>query len=114
MGSQGMKSSGSEAMLSRSLPIPPTPVITVRHDFPEGKNIKRILVPIDSSAETLQKLPFILKLAEMFGSEVHIVATHYSQLKVHSTDRRELWPTRLQNIYGETQRKSGKGQDCIR
>ncbi|MCX6247184.1 MAG: universal stress protein [Bacteroidetes bacterium] len=57
------------------------PVITVRHDFPVGKNIDRILVPVDSSIETLQKFPFIAKLAEMFGAEVHVVATHYSQLK---------------------------------
>jgi len=57
------------------------PVITVRHDFPQGNNIDRILVPVDSSSETLQKFPFIANLAEMFSSEVHIVATHYSQLK---------------------------------
>jgi nucleotide-binding universal stress UspA family protein len=57
------------------------PVITVRQDFPAGKNIDRILVPVDSSPETLQKFPFIATLAEMFGSEVHLVATHYSQLK---------------------------------
>jgi nucleotide-binding universal stress UspA family protein len=57
------------------------PVITVRNDFPVGKNIDRILVPVDSSSETLQKFPFIATLAEKFGSEVHIVATHYSQLK---------------------------------
>lgn len=58
-----------------------SPVITVRHDFLVGQDIKRILVPIDSSNETLQKLPFIQKLASEFGSEVHVVATHYSQLK---------------------------------
>jgi nucleotide-binding universal stress UspA family protein len=58
-----------------------SPVITVRHDFPVGEDVKRILVPIDSSNETLQKLPFIQKLASEFGSEVHVVATHYSQLK---------------------------------
>jgi len=57
------------------------PVITVRHDFQVGKNIEKILVPVDSSAETLQKLPFVANLAELFGSEVHLVATHYSQLK---------------------------------
>lgn len=57
------------------------PVITVRHDFPANKNIDRIVVPIDSSAETLQKLPFIAKLAEAFSSEVHVIATHYSHLK---------------------------------
>ena len=57
------------------------PVITVRHDFTESKNIDKILVPIDSSSETLQKLPFVAKLAGIFGSEVHLIATHYSQLK---------------------------------
>jgi nucleotide-binding universal stress UspA family protein len=57
------------------------PVITVRHDFPVGKNINRILVPVDSSPETLQKFPFIKNLSLIFGSEVHVVATHYSQLK---------------------------------
>lgn len=57
------------------------PVITVRHDFAEGKNIDKILVPIDSSSETLQKLPFVEKLAGVFGSEVYLIATHYSQLK---------------------------------
>jgi nucleotide-binding universal stress UspA family protein len=57
------------------------PVITVRHDFPAGKNIKNILVPVDSSPETLQKFPFVAKMAKEFGSTVHIVATHYSQLK---------------------------------
>ena len=57
------------------------PVITVRHDFPANKNIDRIVVPIDSSSETLQKLPFNAKLAEAFDSEVHLIATHYSHLK---------------------------------
>ena len=53
----------------------------MRHDFPANKNIDRIVVPIDSSSETLQKLPFIAKLAEAFDSEVHLIATHYSHLK---------------------------------
>lgn len=57
------------------------PVITVRNDFPVGKNINRILVPVDSSSETLQKIPFIKNLAALFDSEVHLVATHYSELK---------------------------------
>jgi len=57
------------------------PVITIRHGFPAGKNIDRILAPVDSSAETLQKFPFIARLAGIFQSEVRIVATHYSQLK---------------------------------
>lgn len=57
------------------------PVITVRHDFPIRKNIERIIVPMDQSAETLQKIPFIVRLATLFKSEVHVVTTHNSHLK---------------------------------
>ncbi len=56
------------------------PVITVRHDFPVKKEISRILVPVDSSVETVQKLPFVVRLAKLFRSEVHVVATHSSHL----------------------------------
>jgi nucleotide-binding universal stress UspA family protein len=57
------------------------PVITVRQDFQVRKEIKKILVPIDSSAETLQKLPFLTKLAILFNTEIHLMITHYSHLK---------------------------------
>jgi len=57
------------------------PTITVRHDFEIGKSISRILIPVDGSAETLQKLPFTANLAGLFKSEVHIVTTHSSNLK---------------------------------
>jgi nucleotide-binding universal stress UspA family protein len=57
------------------------PVLTVRHDFPIRKKIERILVPMDSSPETLQKIPFVVKLATLFKSEVHLVTTHNSHLK---------------------------------
>jgi nucleotide-binding universal stress UspA family protein len=57
------------------------PVITVRHDFPIKKTINRIIVPMDGSQETLQKIPFVVKLATLFKSEVHLVITHTSHLK---------------------------------
>jgi nucleotide-binding universal stress UspA family protein len=56
------------------------PVITVRHDFPIRKGISRIIVPVDSSSETIQKLPYVVRLAKLFRSEVHVVATHSSHL----------------------------------
>ncbi|MCX6303871.1 MAG: universal stress protein [Bacteroidetes bacterium] len=58
-----------------------SPVITVRHDFAIKKSIERILVPMDGSMETLQKIPFVVKLATLFKSEVHLVTTHNSHLK---------------------------------
>ena len=57
------------------------PVITVRHDFIIPESIERILVPMDGSIETLHKIPFIVTLAKLFDSEVHIVTTHNSHLK---------------------------------
>ena len=35
----------------------PCPVITIRYDFPFQDNINRIILPIDSSQETKEKLP---------------------------------------------------------
>ena len=57
------------------------PIITIRNDYPVRDGIDKILIPIDSSLETLQKLPIIAKLATLFHSEVHLVATHYTHLK---------------------------------
>jgi nucleotide-binding universal stress UspA family protein len=57
------------------------PVITVRHDFPVKKSIDKILVPIDSSVETLHKLSQVVRLAKLFKSEVYLIATHSSHLK---------------------------------
>ncbi|MEI7663836.1 MAG: universal stress protein [Bacteroidota bacterium] len=57
------------------------PVITVRHDFTIPVNIERILVPMDGSNETLHKIPFIITLANLCNSEVHVVTTHNSNLK---------------------------------
>ena len=57
------------------------PVITVRHDFTIPISIERILVPIDGSSETIQKLPFVACLAKLFDSEVHVVSTHSNNLK---------------------------------
>jgi nucleotide-binding universal stress UspA family protein len=57
------------------------PVLTVRNEFPVGKGIKRILAPIDSSQETLQKFPWIARIAGIFKSEVIVLVTHSSTLK---------------------------------
>lgn len=57
------------------------PIITVRNDFNLHGGINKILVPIDSSLETLQKLPIIAQLSILFNSTVLLVATHYTHLK---------------------------------
>ena len=56
------------------------PVVTVRFDFQIKKSMERIIVPIDGSAETIPKLPFVVRLAKLFRFEIHVVATHTSHL----------------------------------
>ncbi|MCK9450668.1 MAG: universal stress protein [Bacteroidales bacterium] len=60
----------------------PCPVVTLRSDFNFNDSVKRILVPIDSTAESRQKLPFTATLAEAFGAEVHLVLLYNSPLGV--------------------------------
>ncbi|MDA3942318.1 MAG: universal stress protein [Bacteroidetes bacterium] len=60
----------------------PCPVITLRADYTFRNDIKRILVPIDSSAESRQKLPFTAALAEAFQAEIHLILLYNSSLSV--------------------------------
>lgn len=54
------------------------PVLTVRGDTTPG-GIKRIVMPIDTSSSTRQKVPFTLDLATMTGAEIHVLATCTSE-----------------------------------
>lgn len=56
------------------------PVISIQNPM-RRKSIERILVPIDSSTETRQKIPTALKYAQLFGAEVHIVGLASSKSK---------------------------------
>lgn len=48
------------------------PVFTIRFNFPK-RIIKRIILPIDNTLETRQKVPYVAKLAQLFKAEVHVV-----------------------------------------
>ncbi|MBN2172556.1 MAG: universal stress protein [Bacteroidales bacterium] len=59
----------------------PCPVITVRTSFEFKNQIARIVLPIDSSLETRQKLPFTTKIAKYFNSEIHVVSLYSTSIK---------------------------------
>ena len=59
----------------------PCPVITIRSDFKFKKDINKIVLPIDSSLETRQKLPFSTKIARFFNSEIHVVSLYSTTIK---------------------------------
>jgi nucleotide-binding universal stress UspA family protein len=60
----------------------PCPVITVREAFIwNKKHISKIILPVDSSIETRQKVPFTTDLAKAFGAEVHVLGVHSTKVK---------------------------------
>lgn len=60
----------------------PIPVLTIRHGFPRVVPLK-IVLPIDITNQSRQKVPFVAELAQAFGSVVHIVG-------VRETDTTEV------------------------
>lgn len=58
----------------------PCPVVTIRHGF-AVKDIARIVVPIDSTQETRQKIPVTVGIAKLFHSEIHILSLYTTPLK---------------------------------
>ena len=57
------------------------PVLTIREDFNFNKALERIVVPLDSTADTRQKVPHAARLAKIFGSELHILGLYTSDNK---------------------------------
>jgi len=60
----------------------PCPVITVRHDFETRvEGITSILLPIDSTLDTRQKVPFTVQVAKLFGADVYLLALNTTTIK---------------------------------
>ena len=60
----------------------PCPVITVRYDFNmPGEGVKSIVLPIDGTLDTRQKVPFTIKMAKAFGADIHILALYSTSIK---------------------------------
>jgi nucleotide-binding universal stress UspA family protein len=54
------------------------PVITLRKNFCPG-DISRIVLPIDLSADSRQKVPVTTEIAKLFGAEIHVVGVQKSR-----------------------------------
>lgn len=59
----------------------PCPVITIRTDFEFKPDIKKIVLPIDDTLETRQKVPFATKISKYFESEIHVVSVYPTTIK---------------------------------
>lgn len=54
----------------------PCPVITIRQNFEYGKGISKIVFPIDSTPDSMQKLAYVAMLANLFKSQINILAIY--------------------------------------
>jgi nucleotide-binding universal stress UspA family protein len=57
------------------------PVITIRNGFCLLESTSKILLPIDSTLETRQKVPFTTELAKAFGAEIILLSLYTSSVK---------------------------------
>ncbi len=60
----------------------PCPVVTIRSSYDFKPGIRKILLPLDSSLETKQKLPFICDLATKFAATVHLLEVYNTTISV--------------------------------
>lgn len=70
---------GSNA--NKLISISEIPVITVREGVNVSRTLSRIVLPIDSTLETRQKVPFTVMLAKLFDAEIHILALYRTQVQ---------------------------------
>ncbi len=59
----------------------PCPVITIRTNYTVKEKVDKIILPIDSSLETRQKLPFTSQFARFYNSKIHIVSLYSTSIK---------------------------------
>lgn len=71
---------GSNA--NRIVTSAPCPVVTIRKDYNFSAGVRNMLIPIDSSMETKQKLPFAVNLAKEFNAKIHLLEIYNTPLKV--------------------------------
>ncbi|MCK9617959.1 MAG: universal stress protein [Lentimicrobiaceae bacterium] len=58
----------------------PCPVITIRAGRSIRRNLEKIILPIDNTLETRQKVPFTVSLASYFDAEIHVLSVLTSKV----------------------------------
>jgi nucleotide-binding universal stress UspA family protein len=70
---------GSNA--NKLISVSPCPVVTLRAGISVKNKLERIILPIDSTLNTRQKLPFTAYLARLFDAEIYVLAIYASRIK---------------------------------
>lgn len=67
----------------------PCPIITIRGGIKISKELTRIILPIDATIETRQKVPFTSLIAKLFEAEVHILVLYTSKVQAERLQTEE-------------------------
>jgi nucleotide-binding universal stress UspA family protein len=70
---------GSNA--NKLISVSPCPVITLRAGIDIKNELRCILMPIDSTLDTRQKVPFTAYIARLFDAEIYVLAIYASKYK---------------------------------
>ncbi len=60
----------------------PCPVVTVNNSYEITDAVSQILLPVDSSLETNEKLPFAANIADIFGATIQLLKIYNTPLNV--------------------------------
>lgn len=52
------------------------PVVSIRNEYQFDKKVRKILIPLDSTRETRQKLPLTAKLAQFYGAKIILLSLY--------------------------------------
>ncbi len=80
-GSSGFEEFWIGSNANRIVTATERPVITIRGGVDINRTIERIVMPIDSTLESRQKVPITALLAKYYNAEVHVLATHTTSVK---------------------------------
>ncbi len=77
-GMSGMKRNMLGTNTHRIIEVSPVPVLIIREDFNFNKALETIVVPLDSSDDTRQKVAEAALFARTFGSTIHLLGLYTS------------------------------------
>lgn len=80
-GSSGFEELWMGSNANRIVTAAPCPIITIRGGVEISRDLRLIVMPMDSTLETRQKVPFTCELARAFSAEVHILAVYTTSVE---------------------------------
>ncbi len=80
-GSSGFEELWMGSNANRIVTAAPCPIITIRSGVEINRKLERIVMPMDNTMETRQKVPFTSELASAFDAEVHVLAIYTTSVE---------------------------------